>query len=108
MWRCYNPLDNVVLLCLYVCYIEILPECICVLIHSPPPVIITNQQSPGGGWADAVVSSSGSSSSHEAVRARLEAFTTLNDGFDIAERDLFIRGPGDSLGLKQSGNTRFK
>jgi ATP-dependent DNA helicase RecG len=36
-------------------------------------------------------------------RARLEALTETNDGFEIAERDLQLRGPGDFFGTRQSG-----
>lgn len=35
--------------------------------------------------------------------SRLEEFSKLEDGFKIAELDLQIRGPGDLLGVKQSG-----
>ena len=36
-------------------------------------------------------------------RARLSALTETTDGFEIAERDLQIRGPGDFFGTRQSG-----
>ncbi|MFL6281408.1 MAG: ATP-dependent DNA helicase RecG [Vicinamibacterales bacterium] len=36
-------------------------------------------------------------------RARLKALTETNDGFQIAERDLELRGPGDFFGTRQSG-----
>jgi len=36
-------------------------------------------------------------------RARLTALTETTDGFEIAERDLQIRGPGDFFGTRQSG-----
>jgi ATP-dependent DNA helicase RecG len=36
-------------------------------------------------------------------RARLKALTDTIDGFDIAERDLELRGPGDFFGTRQSG-----
>jgi ATP-dependent DNA helicase RecG len=36
-------------------------------------------------------------------RARLKALTETNDGFEIAERDLEQRGPGDFFGTRQSG-----
>ena len=39
----------------------------------------------------------------EEARRRLNAFTTYNDGFSIAEEDLLIRGPGDLLGTEQHG-----
>jgi len=34
---------------------------------------------------------------------RLEVMTKTNDGFVIAESDLKIRGPGELMGIKQSG-----
>ncbi|MDD4839499.1 MAG: ATP-dependent DNA helicase RecG [Clostridia bacterium] len=39
------------------------------------------------------------------VIARLTAMVNTMDGFKIAERDFELRGGGDFLGLKQSGNT---
>ncbi len=39
----------------------------------------------------------------EAAEARLEAVAATGDGFEIAERDLEIRGPGDFFGTRQSG-----
>ena len=36
-------------------------------------------------------------------RARLDALVKTTDGFEIAERDLEIRGPGDFFGTRQSG-----
>lgn len=39
----------------------------------------------------------------EQGRARIDALTSTNDGFVIAERDLIIRGPGDFFGTRQSG-----
>ena len=38
-----------------------------------------------------------------AARARLAAVAGTTDGFEIAERDLEIRGPGDFVGTRQSG-----
>lgn len=40
--------------------------------------------------------------SHES-RKRLEAMVRTNDGFEIAEMDLQLRGPGDLEGTRQSG-----
>jgi ATP-dependent DNA helicase RecG len=37
------------------------------------------------------------------ARARLKAMSDTNDGFEIARRDLDIRGPGEFLGSRQSG-----
>ncbi|MDB5859230.1 MAG: helicase RecG, partial [Ramlibacter sp.] len=39
----------------------------------------------------------------EVARARLKAMVETNDGFEIARRDLEIRGPGEFLGSRQSG-----
>jgi ATP-dependent DNA helicase RecG len=36
-------------------------------------------------------------------KARLKAMLDTNDGFEIARRDLEIRGPGEFLGARQSG-----
>jgi len=38
-----------------------------------------------------------------AGRARLKTMRETNDGFEIARRDLEIRGPGEFLGARQSG-----
>jgi ATP-dependent DNA helicase RecG len=37
------------------------------------------------------------------ARRRLAVFARTNDGFEIAEEDLKIRGPGDVLGTRQAG-----
>ncbi|WP_337178983.1 ATP-dependent DNA helicase RecG [Hydrogenophaga borbori] len=39
----------------------------------------------------------------ETARERLKAMVETNDGFEIARRDLEIRGPGEFLGARQSG-----
>jgi ATP-dependent DNA helicase RecG len=39
----------------------------------------------------------------EAARARIDALVATTDGFEIAERDLALRGPGDFFGTRQSG-----
>jgi ATP-dependent DNA helicase RecG len=53
----------------------------CVLMYSPPE---------GGRLS-------------EGARARLRAMVETADGFEIARRDLAIRGPGEFLGARQSG-----
>ncbi len=39
----------------------------------------------------------------EQARARLAALRATNDGFEIARRDLELRGPGEVLGTRQTG-----
>lgn len=41
--------------------------------------------------------------SSETTRQRLEIMEKTNDGFVVAEKDLEIRGPGEFLGVRQSG-----
>ncbi|MBA3525810.1 MAG: ATP-dependent DNA helicase RecG [Sphingomonas sp.] len=44
----------------------------------------------------------------ETARARLALMRESNDGFRIAEEDLRLRGPGEILGTRQSGEEGFK
>ena len=44
----------------------------------------------------------------EEARARLKAMTDTTDGFEIAERDLLLRGPGDFFGTRQAGVPTFR
>ena len=44
-----------------------------------------------------------SSTRNPETKARLEIMTQTNDGFVIAEKDLELRGPGEFLGVRQSG-----
>jgi ATP-dependent DNA helicase RecG len=53
---------------------------VCVLMYDPPQ----------GGLSDS-------------AKARLRAMVDTQDGFEIAQRDLHIRGPGELLGERQSG-----
>jgi len=39
----------------------------------------------------------------DSARERLRAMVETGDGFEIARRDLEIRGPGEFLGARQSG-----
>lgn len=42
------------------------------------------------------------------ARARIEMMRDTNDGFKIAEKDLSLRGSGEFLGIKQSGELHLK
>ena len=42
------------------------------------------------------------------AKIRLETMVRTNDGFEISEQDLKIRGPGDVMGTQQSGVLDFK
>lgn len=44
-----------------------------------------------------------STSQKETVQTRLRALTTTHSGFELAELDLSMRGPGEMFGFKQSG-----
>src|SRR5262245_26081552 len=44
----------------------------------------------------------------EDARRRLKAMTETTDGFEIAERDLALRGPGDFFGTRQAGMPTFR
>ena len=44
----------------------------------------------------------------DAGRARLKVIRESQDGFHIAERDLELRGPGEVLGTRQTGDTLFR
>ena len=42
------------------------------------------------------------------VKKRMDIMCSSNDGFYISEQDFLLRGYGDILGYRQSGETRFK
>ncbi|MEP3724047.1 MAG: ATP-dependent DNA helicase RecG, partial [Parasphingorhabdus sp.] len=44
----------------------------------------------------------------ETARARLTLMRETNDGFRIAEEDLRLRGAGELLGTRQSGDAGFR
>ena len=44
-----------------------------------------------------------SSTIDTSINKRLKALVECDDGFDLAEKDMLIRGPGEFFGVKQSG-----
>jgi ATP-dependent DNA helicase RecG len=42
------------------------------------------------------------------ARARLKVIRATNDGFEIARRDLALRGPGELLGTRQTGLAQLR
>jgi ATP-dependent DNA helicase RecG len=44
----------------------------------------------------------------EAARHRLGVLRSIHDGFEIARRDLELRGPGELLGTRQTGLLQFR
>jgi len=42
------------------------------------------------------------------ARARLEVMRETGDGFRIAEKDMELRGPGEMLGTRQTGQLAFR
>ncbi len=42
------------------------------------------------------------------AKARLDAMRSTNDGFEIARRDLELRGPGELLGTRQAGEINLR
>ncbi|KCZ50754.1 ATP-dependent DNA helicase RecG [Hyphomonas pacifica] len=44
----------------------------------------------------------------DTARDRLDTLRRTEDGFEIAEADFRLRGPGDMLGLKQAGATDYR
>src|SRR5579863_5044674 len=43
----------------------------------------------------------------EEAKARLETMVRTSNGFEIAETDLLLRGPGEFFGTRQSGDLGF-
>ena len=45
--------------------------------------------------------------SFDEARARLDTMVRTSNGFEIAEADLLLRGPGEFFGTRQSGELGF-
>lgn len=42
------------------------------------------------------------------ARVRMKTMCSTNDGFELSEADMNLRGPGDMMGTRQSGDLNFK
>jgi len=49
-----------------------------------------------------------SDSKSDSAVERMKFFTTTTDGFKIASHDLSLRGPGDLIGMRQSGESQME
>jgi ATP-dependent DNA helicase RecG len=69
----------------------------CVLVtDTPPPEVLQRHFNPEEGVED------------ESPWIRLRVMERTQNGFEISEEDLRLRGPGDFLGTKQSGSPTFQ
>ena len=62
----------------------------------------------GRGSADSVCILMYAEPLSKAAKERLQTLREVSDGFVIAERDLSLRGPGELLGAKQSGDAMLR
>jgi ATP-dependent DNA helicase RecG len=59
-------------------------------------------------WCVLVTDDDGSGDPDSGMKSRMEALVRTSDGFEIAEEDLRQRGPGEILGVRQSGLPELK
>jgi ATP-dependent DNA helicase RecG len=72
----------------------------CVLVtDAPPPGVVRHAEA---------VQDSEEGVEEESPWVRLRVLENSRNGFDIAEQDLKLRGPGDFFGTKQSGSPSFR
>jgi len=62
----------------------------------------------GRGSADSVCILMYAEPLSQAAKERLQTLREVSDGFVIAERDLSLRGPGELLGARQSGDAMLR
>lgn len=74
---------------------ETLEECICMLIYNDKMNIVADE--------DAALHAR-----RQKAIEKLNVLERTNDGFEVAEHDLNLRGPGDIFGMKQHGNVKYK
>jgi len=77
---------------------EVLKECFCVLLYDDGKSSSNNDGGEEGEGVDNSLT----------PQAKLQILVASNDGFEIAESDLKLRGPGDIFGLRQHGEAKYR
>jgi ATP-dependent DNA helicase RecG len=71
-------------------------------------VLVTDSAPPGARRVETTAANGEEGVEEESPWVRLQVLERSRSGFDIAEHDLKLRGPGDFFGTKQSGSPTFR